>query len=148
MSTRCQIKIEGNKAMIYQHSDGMPGSILPDVLPFLATFHRFRGDDPEYLAARLSQHLMNISDKCLAEMNERMKSMFPTNKVVGPEVLGFGVGTVVHSDIEFLYTVKHDGSVLVEEASHGKGVRRLGQFPLGTNPDVAVQAIKDLGDAK
>jgi len=144
MSTRCQIRIEGNDALLYVHSDGYPESVLPDVLPFVATFHKFRGDDPQYLAARLLQHLMNKGD---ADTEVVRKTMKQSGKDAPPTLNGYGVDCIIHTDIEFYYEVTNAGSVIVNAVRGGKP-RRLAEFQLGTNPDDAVKEIKRLQEVE
>jgi len=141
MSTRCQIQIEGNTAIIYQHSDGYPEAVLPDVMPFVATFFKSRGNDPEYLAARLIQHMTNLADKQRAEFQKTLGSPHTDR---GPDFTGYGVSAELHGDIEFLYTVKQNGSVLVQKARHGEAGATIAEFQLGMNPDDAVAEIKRL----
>ena len=127
MSTRCQIMFEGTDAVLYQHSDGYCEGVLPTLLPFVKEFYDRRGEDPEYMAARLLQRLIG-DDKSFT---------------------GFGVGVGLHSDIEFLYTVKSGGAVLVEAMRYGKPKgRKIAEFPLGTSPDVAIAEIKRLQEAE
>jgi hypothetical protein len=140
MSTRCQIQIEGNKALLYVHSDGYPSGILPLLLPFVERFQKARGDDPEFLAGRLIQHLANESDKHMAEWEARMKA--EGQKGVGSygeRFTGFGVDTDIHGDIEYLYVVKEGGTVEVRRA---RGGQTLGKFKVGTSPDAAVKVCE------
>jgi hypothetical protein len=131
---------------LYKHSDGYAEGVLPSVLPFVATFMKFRGDDPEYLAARLLQHLMNVAD---GRSEQRRKDFPAVFKDEVPDLIGYGVDTAVHRDIEFLYTVKKGGAVLVEAMRYGKKKgTKIAEFPVGTSPDAAIAEIKRLQEAE
>lgn len=108
MSTRCQIAFDGNKVFVYRHSDGYPTGVLPSLMDFVNRFMAARGYDAEYLVARLVQHFTNEYDRDMAAMYERMGE-----KRTKMEVLGFGVDTELHGDINYLYTVRKDGSIEV-----------------------------------
>lgn len=104
MSTRCQIgfysvrpSIGRNdlgqyKALLYCHSDGYPEGIITQIVPFIKRFKEVRGNDTEYLAARLLQYLCNEADRVIPEWS----------------ILGFGVCNSLHGDIEYLYAVSPD----------------------------------------
>jgi len=114
MSTRAQLavyeseeaKIENAEVYIYRHSDGYPGTkdgeesgVLPDIIPFLKTFDKFRGiGDTSYCTARLIQHLTNQYDGA-ASGGEQSVFAF----------IGFGVdrgGTGgLHGDIDYFYHI-------------------------------------------
>jgi len=102
MSTRCQIVIlepteniireaESEKNVkIYVHSDGYPRGehgILARILPLVRDFEKERGHDIEYLTAQL------------------VHSLVAKKRATYPDYLGFGVGTQMHGDIEFLYII-------------------------------------------
>lgn len=100
MSTRSHILIEGLKPMLYRHCDGYPGKadgseygVLPDLLPFLTSFMEGRGWDPEYMLARMAQHLTNGHGE--------------------GDFTGYGIDTGMHGDEEFVYLVKCNRSVEV-----------------------------------
>lgn len=139
MSTRCQIRIEGNKALLYIHSDGYPEGILPTLMSFLPPFMKDRGYDPEYLAARLLQQFMNKSDKRMEEF--RVKFPGPTRF----DYTGFGVDVELHGDIRYLYVVKKNGSVevqLVGGFGENQSYVSRGLFLLGTTPEAALAELK------
>jgi hypothetical protein len=137
MSTRCQIQIEGNKAILYVHSDGYPSGILPLLLPFVEKFQKGRGDDPEYLAARLIQHLANESDKGMEEFHAKMSAR-GMGKDLGFRFIGFGVDADIHGDIEYLYVVKKGGTVEVQKP----GGQTLGSFQVGTPVEMAIKTCE------
>lgn len=93
MSTRCQVGIYSNKeqnqdqpnVLIYRHTDGYPEGILSEITDYVDEFIAERGDDPEYLAARLTAMLC---ETC------------PSIGVGGPDCK--------HTDIEFYYRVDGD----------------------------------------
>jgi hypothetical protein len=118
MSTRCQIGVYPAKdsdlkdytALLYRHSDGYPGTedgkeygVLPDILPFIKEFLKKRGNDAEYLAARLIQYMCNNYD---GEMQEFRAKGNPV--VFNSDMLGFGICNGFHSDIEFFYAIFPD----------------------------------------
>jgi hypothetical protein len=119
MSTRGQIKVEGCDSLLYRHMDSYPESMLPTLLPFVKEFYDRRGEDPDYMAARLLQRLMG-DDKSFT---------------------GFGIGTGLHGDIEFLYEVKSGGTVVVSKGM-GARMKKLAEFPLGTDPKEALARLK------
>ncbi len=113
MSTRCHILIEGFEPMLYRHCDGYPGSadgttygVLADLVPFLAAFRERRGWDPEYMLARMAQHLCNIFEP---DPEQRAKN--------GPDFLSIGIGLAMHRDVAFVYRVKKDWSVEVRNTA-------------------------------
>ena len=109
MSTRCHILIEGFKPMLYRHRDGYPGAadgstygVLADLVPFLMAFRKHRGWDPEYMLARMAQHLCNIFEPDAEHMAR-----------YGPDFLGVGIEMAMHSDVAFIYAVKKNWTVEV-----------------------------------
>jgi hypothetical protein len=113
MSTRCQIgvyetaeqKLSEPTALLYRHSDGYPGEldgsahgVLADVVPFVKHFGVGRGYDPEYLAARLMQHLCNEYDKAVGSGSAGF--------------LGYGICRAFHGDINYFYAIR-PGSLTV-----------------------------------
>ncbi len=109
MSTRCHILIEGSKPMLYRHCDGYPGAadgatygVLADIVPFLVAFRERRGWDPEYMLARMAQHLCNVFEPD-AEHRARY----------GPDFLSIGIDLAMHCDVAFIYRVKKNWTVEV-----------------------------------
>jgi hypothetical protein len=109
MSTRCHILIEGFKPMLYRHCDGYPGTadgstygVLADLIPFLMAFRKHRGFDPEYMLARMAQHLCNAF-----EPNAEQRAKY------GPDLLSIGIGMAMHCDVAFIYRVKKNWTVEV-----------------------------------
>lgn len=149
MSTRCQIQVEGSKVLLYVHSDGYCSGILPTLLPFVAKFHKGRGDDPEYMPARILQVFMNNSDQRIAEFHSNLK----TSKLFGAPppyegMLGFGVDTELHGDIEWLYIVKKGGAVEVQSVTgwgDNQKFTTLKTFPVGTDPKAALESLGEEG---
>jgi hypothetical protein len=127
MGTRGQIQVEGSKVLLYVHSDAYPSGILPTLLPFVAKFIKGRGDDPEFMSARILQAFMNAYDAEFPDDYENHLS-------------GFGVDTEIHGDTEYMYFVKPGGAVDVKKMRAG-GI--IGSFPVGTDP---MAALKQLGD--
>ena len=111
MSTRCHIIIKGSRPMIYRHSDGYPGKadgseygVLPDIIPFLSLFQKWRGNGPGYLTARLTQHLGNIFTR--GEEN---------TKKYGPNFISLGIDMGLHGDEEFIYVINPSKDVWTVE---------------------------------
>ena len=112
MSTRCMIEVEGIKAKLYRHSDGYPDGqwgVLATLVPFVNKFLEVRGWDPEYLLARIAQDQMNGYD---ARVKERYGD--------GVDVLGFGLDTSYHFDLEYIYWVRKNGTIEVWGSSNGR----------------------------
>jgi hypothetical protein len=101
MATRCQIKVAGEKTLLYKHFDGYPEGVLPTLN---ATLHWFKEDrgffDGPYLLARLTQAFANEFDG---------QSRGPRSS------LGIGLDTALHGDIEYLYTVNKNFTVTIKE---------------------------------
>ncbi len=110
MSTRSQIGFYDDKntkpmtgdILIYRHSDGDPESVLKDLVPFVNHFKKFRGlDDTTYATARCVQHLTNLYDKMIREINIRHNRQFYEESLM----IGYGVTAVIVCDIEYFYHV-------------------------------------------
>lgn len=102
MSTRSQFAIYASETspiqnpvdnvFLYQHSDGYPERVIPDVLPFLQWFIEKRGRlDASYCAARLMAYLIKLAD------TEELS--------VFGGYTGFGIDTVIHDDINYFYHI-------------------------------------------
>ena len=115
MSTRCQTKIEGTDLLVYRHCDGYPSSMLKVLLPFVESFMKYRGHDPEYMVAQLVHML--IAD-CEKDMEQFYKD-FP-GKERTPSYTGYGVDRAIHGDIEYLYEIRKDGTLFVQTPTHDK----------------------------
>ena len=126
MSTRCHIAVyqtndtslDNYTALLYRHSDGYPGTedgadygVLADITPFIRDFISKRGYDDEYLAARLMQHLTNISD---ANNDAFRKEM---GMDADPHVYGYGICNQFHGDHEYHYAI-HPNRVDVYECGY------------------------------
>lgn len=117
MSTRSQIIVGGYNASIYRHSDGYPSAVLPDILPFIANFMKSR-NDPSYLTARLTGHLIKLSnewfDGFIAERKAECKTRkepFNMKDYADMGLCGYGIdghtGTF-HGDEEYIYVIMPD----------------------------------------
>ena len=116
MSTRCQIISEGSSVYVYKHSDGYPNSefgVLAFIVPFTNDFFKHRGHNPDYFQAQLLRHWAvqdcknNVSLGGLplpCEYDQR-----------GNHFIGFGVDTVLHCDLAFLYVIKTNGSIQIRQ---------------------------------
>jgi len=121
MTTRAQITIEGSSCYIYKHADGYPEGVLPTLTPFVHAFFANRGYDPEYFVARCVAFFAADWDaerRKLARKERRAGRIEAAERWERPEFLGLGVSTDVHGDIEFLYTVRRDGTIEVRGRGH------------------------------
>lgn len=110
MSTRCQIEFRNGsmRRTVYRHWDGYPGSVLPDLLSFLAWSTRV--GDVEYEAA----NFLYWSKREFDERNCQLR---------------FGVCTndELHGDTEYYYVVEHtpgDALVRAYEIEDGPRIGR------------------------
>jgi hypothetical protein len=133
MSTRCQIgfyeekpevvdaQATGAEAVIYQHSDGYPGSVdgnesgvLSELIPYLRSFIKDRGWDVSYMAARTLAHLINVYDQYL------IKAGYDEFQFTG-----FGIDNLrdhpIHGDIEYYYVVRPGGVDVYEVGFDSNG---------------------------
>jgi len=119
VSTRAHIKVEGEEVLIYKHSDGYPDGVhgvLAWLQPIVTRFVTERGSDEEYLLAQIiRQAAIQDYKKWLAEPEGKYKSREPSL-----DPLGWGLGTSLHGDIEFLYVIKTDGKIEVHEGDFKK----------------------------
>lgn len=121
MSTRCQIAFFVTKpynavefakdavnerkwkALLYRHSDGYPGTkhgVVAELKAIVREFVNNRPPDPEYLAAYVLYRMKDNMVKFHAELEKNNVPMFPEYNMIG-----HGVCSVVHVDIEYLYYV-------------------------------------------
>jgi len=125
LSTRCQVAIEGSPVLVYRHCDGYPDTehgVLATLLPFRDLFWAHRGYDAPYFLARLLMLWGGLEEQ------ERQQAFAhpedPRSRyVLEPRVLGYGVDTEVHADIEYLYWVWRDGSVEVYRPNYAAMVK-------------------------
>lgn len=99
MSTRCQIKVVGLDARLYKHYDGYPEGVMPILKSFLEKFKKVSPWDPAYLLARMTQHFCNNTDKDRAGNSAELN------------MLGYGIDSITHGDIEYLYTIHENFTV-------------------------------------
>lgn len=117
MSTRCQIKVEGEEVLLYKHCDGYPEGVLPTLEDVVKKFSEARGFfDGPYLLARIGQRFMNDSQANHTAIRKEWAAQgMKVSTQDDFDVTGYGYDTVIHGDIEYLYTVKKDWSITVEE---------------------------------
>jgi hypothetical protein len=128
MSTRCQVefiykwkdengKTRSEKRTIYRHSDGYPGSMVPDLLTFIR-WNQGRMDDVEYTAAnwvfwnKRRDEDCFLNDKRRKKFEERTHNIRWDDPIVAGDtnhLLKIGIGVdqnnQYHGDIEYLYKV-------------------------------------------
>lgn len=112
MSTRCQIEVRGGQNVkIYKHSDGYQEGVLPVLVPIMRQFYNERGDDPTYATAQIIRAFArndfirrkNNFQRFNNSDNTTDKSLTKTYST--PSMLGWGVDTNIHGDIEWFYWV-------------------------------------------
>ncbi len=105
MSTRALIEIEGMTfAKVYKHYDGYPEATLPWLSDFNKKFTKERGNDPEYKFAQLLRSSYGDAEKYNLD-----KSTTSGWGVVSGEG---------NNDVDFMYTLKADGSVTLEDQNN------------------------------
>ena len=101
MSTRAQVYMKDEGIYLYQHCDG---NMLMDkvVKAVQSPAGKVRQDDPEYLARIIFCAM--VKDDVDGE-------------------IGFGIGTKVHGDIEYLVTVDCENKTITEKEIYTKKTR-------------------------
>ena len=135
MSTRAQIQIKGSEVMIYKHSDGYPSETLPTLIGTMQTFIKERGNEPDYALAQIMRAFARRDEKRRQEQLERHQNELAKWEEDEPEyesvkmwvdiygkhrMTGWGLDTVRHGDIEFLYTVDLSKGVVIVETGYGE----------------------------
>lgn len=146
MSTRSNIALyTGTKPnllspdiLLYRHSDGYPDAVLPDLIPFLKRFAKARGwDEPDYMAARLIQHMCNLDDAACSQFNSSRKKYENCEW----SLIGYGIDgdRVFYADIEYAYAIKPKFRLEVyktvfdlSQPQDPKRWRKLGSFDVRT----------------
>lgn len=116
MSTRSQICIkrdtEGFKETggiyIYKHSDGYPEGVMPVLKDVVSRFVKNRGNDAPYLLCQIVRHFAAIDrDYAIQAItnNEPYGKPKEGERFGYGEFTGWGLDTVEHGDIEYLYEV-------------------------------------------
>lgn len=139
MSTRCQIEFickwkttsgqyRSEKRTVYRHSNGSPGSMIPDLLEFLR-WNQGRNDQPDYAAAnwiywnkrRDEDAFLNDSD---ITRNDKWDDRYVEKNPNHFLKIGHGVdiNNRYHGDIEYLY------KVIVIEGFTGSDVISVGAY--------------------
>lgn len=117
MSTRSQIKVKGSEVMIYKHSDGYPSEVMPTLTEVMTQFIRERGNEPDYALAQIVRAFARRDEerrKEIAASDSNFAHMYQEHSMTG-----WGLDTVRHGDIEYLYLVDLELGVIV--INHGFG---------------------------
>ena len=109
MSTRAQIVVEGSPVLVYVHQDAAPEDILPVLEEQVQFFVRERGHtlDPAYCVAQIVR-AFGVEDYRCDQARGALARNAPARRT-----LGWGLGTTLHTDIDWLYLVRRDGQVTV-----------------------------------
>jgi len=118
MSTRAQIKVKGSEVMIYKHSDGYPSETLPTLIGTMQTFIKERGNEPDYALAQIMRAFARRDEKRRQE--KLAKDDVFSKYYEKQQMTGWGLDTVRHGDIEFLYTVDLSKGVVIVETGYGE----------------------------
>lgn len=115
MSTRSQIKYKDSKnnIYIYKHSDGYPEGVLPVLVPFVADFFKFRGDDECYFLAQLIRRFAVVDYLYNEKRAKKHPEIYGKREGGVYEFLGWGLDCEQHGDIEYLYEVDKTGQIYV-----------------------------------
>lgn len=111
MSTRCQIGVKGSKVLIYKHCDGYPSEVLPTLVPIMRRFREERGDEVEYAIAQIMRAFARRDEERRKDRYEEYRTSKDAfdRKIAEnygePSILGWGVSTIKHGDIEYFYEV-------------------------------------------
>lgn len=122
MSTRCQIKLRTedetvNTIYIYKHSDGYPEGVLPTLVPLVNEFMKSRGWDGAYLLCQIIRAFALEDYKAFTAQPDVYKY-----KIEGSyRFLGWGLDTIQHGDIDYLYEIDEKGSIYI----NGKKLTQL-----------------------
>lgn len=103
MATRAQLEVYKFGPSLHLNGGGTPEQVLPVLLPFVASFYEARPgvDGAEgLLIARLAQYLCNLAD--------RSRGPFSSRSVLGVSIEGERQG-----DLDYLYKIAKNGTVLV-----------------------------------
>ena len=118
MSTRSQVFMEKSGVYLYKHSDGY---LLPGIVQRALT-RQIRWDDEEYLSRIIFSEM--IRDDVYEE-------------------LGYGIGKILHSDIEWLVAVNTDNqTVIVKKGYDSLNTVWSGSFGEFIRDDVSEEALR------
>jgi hypothetical protein len=115
--------------LLYRHSDGYPGTadgkeygVLTDIIPFLKSFRKYRGDDVMYCGAQLLHHLMKELDKSRTAMTKRIRKIRPLgDQTEAPDYSGHGISKagVFQTDLDYYYAVYPEEVQVFDVTGHG-----------------------------
>jgi hypothetical protein len=109
MSTRAQIVFEAFPVAVYRHSDGYPDGphgVLAGLLPVLRDMHRYRGWEPQGMAAQVvhrfvADYRADYADRVVSGCLEMPSTLYG----------GFCVEPFdgeLHGDLDYVYLVRPD----------------------------------------
>lgn len=109
MSTRSHIVLFDDKpdvcdmnepsVILYRHSDGYPSGLIPDLVPILKEYLKYRQYNTCHLSARIIQHLCNNLD---SYWDKHWKDE-PKYKDEQYKWISYGISDAYHMDIEYTY---------------------------------------------
>ena len=121
MSTRSQIKVRGSEVMLYKHSDGYPEETLPTLGETMKRFIKERGNEPDYALAQIMRAFARRDEQRRKEWLKEIKdnpdkySEYMLETYSKPRMTGWGIDTIRHGDIEYLYHIDLiEGKIEVE----------------------------------
>lgn len=124
MSTRSQIKVKGSEIMIYKHSDGYPSEVMPTLKEVMTQFIQERGNEPDYALAQIMRAFARHDEERKGEKLKQAKRNnddFWIDIYSKVSMTGWGLDTVIHGDIEYLYEVDLEKGRIIINNSGGFG---------------------------
>lgn len=120
MSTRCHIVIDGSHekndqglypVYIYKHCNGYPEGVLPVLKPIVQHCWKERGFDPFYLTAQI------VRAFAFAALGHQLGlgAGNPLKIDCTNDMFGWGLGTELHTDVEFIYHITNAGGIIVRD---------------------------------
>lgn len=117
MSTRAQICLKRDTAgfketggiYIYKHSNGYPEGVMPILSEFVTRFVKERGNDAPYLLCQIVRAFAAVDRESVIQAvikNDKYGTPSGLDRFAyGGDYTGWGLDTIEHDDIEYLYEV-------------------------------------------